>query len=138
MGYSYAELKSLQDEQAKWVKRAEECRTLPDTVGARLSKGSNSVLAYLLKALKLLEESGAWKGPDGDSCREAIKELYDTAAHQQTLLQEAAVAMETEARAKAKKIGDKIINEVLPNMSTAGKVETSIHYAVDSATGKNK
>lgn len=138
MGYSYSQLKSLQDEQAKWVGMAEECHSLPDKVGDKLSQSSDSAAHYLKEALELLNEAGVWSGPDGDSCRSVINSLYEGAIRQRTQLKEAAVSMEQEARSRSSKIGDKIINEVLPNMSTGGKIETTLHYTWDSVAGKNK
>ena len=101
---------------------------LPETVGGALTGEGRSAARYLKSALDLLSQSGAWSGPDGDSCRRVIETLYSDTNSHYAKLEQVAQAMEQKAQKTANEITGVINTEVLPNMSFIGKLGASVDY----------
>lgn len=101
---------------------------LPETVGGALTGEGRSAARYLKSALDLLSQSGAWSGPDGDSCRRVIETLYSDTNSHYAKLEQVAQAMEQKAQKTANEITGVINTEVLPNMSFIGKLGASLDY----------
>ena len=128
LGYSNSDLKKLRSKFERYKDYEESCRKLPGTVGGALTGEGRSAARYLKSALELLNQSGAWSGPDGDSCRRVIETLYSDTASHYAKLEQAAGAMERKARDEANEITDVITTEVLPNMSFTGSLGASWDY----------
>ena len=128
LGYSNSDLKKLRGKFERYKDYEESCRKLPETVGGALTGEGRSAARYLKDALELLNQSGAWSGPDGDSCRRVIETLYSDTASHYAKLEQAAGAMEQKAREMALEITGVINTEVLPNMSFTGKLGASVDY----------
>ena len=73
LGYGNSDLKNLRSKFERYKDYEESCRMLPETVGGALTGEGRSAARYLKSALDLLSQSGAWSGPDGDSCRRVIE-----------------------------------------------------------------
>ena len=129
MSYSYNDLKSLQAEQQNWVKKAEDDHKLAEA--AKEARGGlDSALQNLKTALSRLGNS-VWSGPDAEACRGTIEEILAEMGKQRSSLQQTMTTMslqEQKARERAREIGEKIMYEVLPNMSFGGKVATTVDY----------
>ncbi len=130
LGYSNSDLKKLRGQLERYKDYEESCRKLPETVGGALTGDGRSAAGYLKSALDLLSQSGAWSGPDGDSCRRVIETLYQDTGSHYAKLEQAARSMEQKAREMASEVTDVITTEVLPNMSLAGSLGASWDYAV--------
>lgn len=128
LGYGNSDLKNLRSKFERYKDYEESCRMLPETVGGALTGEGRSAARYLKSALDLLSQSGAWSGPDGDSCRRVIETLYSDTASHYAKLEQAAEAMERKAREEANEITDVITTEVLPNMSFTGSLGASWDY----------
>ena len=129
MSYSYNDLKSLQAEQQKWVKKAEDYHKLAEAA-KEARDGLDSALQNLKTALSRLGNS-VWSGPDAEACRGTIEEILAEMGKQRSSLQQTMTTMslqEQKARERAREIGEKIMYEVLPNMSFGGKVATTVDY----------
>ena len=123
LGYGNSDLKNLRSKFERYKDYEESCRMLPETVGGALTGEGRSAARYLKSALDLLSQSGAWSGPDGDSCRRVI----ETNSHY-AKLEQVAQAMEQKAQKTANEITGVINTEVLPNMSFIGKLGASLDY----------
>lgn len=130
LGYGNSDLKNLRSKFERYKDYEESCRMLPETVGGALTGEGRSAARYLKSALDLLSQSGAWSGPDGDSCRRVIETLYQDTGSHYAKLEQAARSMEQKAREMASEVTDVITTEVLPNMSLAGSLGASWDYAV--------
>lgn len=128
LGYSNSDLKNLRSKFERYKDYEESCRMLPETVGGALTGEGRSAARYLKSALDLLSQSGAWSGPDGDSCRRVIETLYSDTNSHYAKLEQAAQAMEQKAQKTANEITGVINTEVLPNMSFTGKLGASWDY----------
>ena len=128
LGYGNSDLKNLRSKFERYKDYEESCRMLPETVGGALTGEGRSAARYLKSALDLLSQSGAWSGPDGDSCRRVIETLYSDTNSHYAKLEQAAQAMEQKAQKTANEISGVINTEVLPNMSFIGKLGASLDY----------
>ena len=128
LGYSNSDLKKLRGQLERYKDYEESCRKLPETVGGALTGDGRSAAGYLKSALDLLSQSGAWSGPDGDSCRRVIETLYSDTNSHYAKLEQVAQAMEQKAQKTANEITGVINTEVLPNMSFIGKLGASWDY----------
>ena len=128
LGYSNSDLKKLRSRLERYKDYEESCRKLPETVGGALTGDGRSAAGYLKSALDLLSQSGAWSGPDGDSCRRVIETLYSDTNSHYAKLEQVAQAMEQKAQKTANEITGVINTEVLPNMSFIGKLGASLDY----------
>lgn len=128
LGYGNSDLKNLRSNFERYKDYEESCRMLPETVGGALTGEGRSAARYLKSALDLLSQSGAWSGPDGDSCRRVIETLYSDTNSHYAKLEQAAQAMEQKAQKTANEISGVINTEVLPNMSFIGKLGASLDY----------
>lgn len=128
LGYSNSDLKKLRGKFERYKDYEESCRKLPGTVGGALTVEGRSAARYLKSALELLNQSGAWSGPDGDSCRRVIETLYSDTNSHYAKLEQVAQAMEQKAQKTANEITGVINTEVLPNMSFIGKLGASLDY----------
>ena len=127
LGYGNSDLKNLRSKFERYKDYEESCRMLPETVGGALTGEGRSAARYLKSALDLLSQSGAWSGPDGDSCRRVIETLYSDTNSHYAKLEQVAQAMEQKAQKTANEITGVINTEVLPNMSFIGKLGASYY-----------
>ena len=128
LGYGNSDLKNLRSKFERYKDYEESCRMLPETVGGALTGEGRSAARYLKSALDLLSQSGAWSGPDGDSCRRVIETLYSDTNSHYAKLEQVDQAMEQKAQKTANEITGVINTEVLPNMSFSGKLGASLDY----------
>ena len=98
LGYGNSDLKNLRSKFERYKDYEESCRMLPETVGGALTGEGRSAARYLKSALDLLSQSGAWSGPDGDSCRRVIETLYSDTNSHYAKLEQVAQAMEQKAQ----------------------------------------
>lgn len=127
MSYSFGEMKKLEREADEWLEKAEEYQTLPVKIG----QDYPDVIRYLKSAMDILARGGVWEGPDGEACRNVIRELQENVKKEQALLQEMADQMSEAARKESRKVREKLMFEVYPNMSLQGKIDASADYLAD-------